>query len=60
MPKSTDKSENPRAKVPAEGTSKSMEEEVDFGPIMSLEQAQALRKGRAISMEEFKARFRLE
>jgi len=37
-----------------------MEEEADFGPIMPLEQAQALRKGRAISMEEFKARFRLE
>jgi len=37
-----------------------MEEEADFGPIMPLEQAQALRKGHAISMEEFKARFRLE
>lgn len=51
MPESKDKSETPQ-------TSKPIGEEVDFfGPIMTLEEAQALRKGRAISMEEFKARF---
>lgn len=60
MPESKDKPEHPRANVPAESTSKSVEEEENFGPIMSLEEAQALRKGRTISMDEFKARFGLE
>ena len=47
--------------APAESVSKPIGEEVDFfGPIMTLEEAQALRKGRAISMEKFKARFGLE
>jgi len=50
MPKSKDKSENPQ-------TSKPIGEEVDFfGPIMTLEEAEALRKGRTIGMEEFNTR----
>ena len=51
MPKAKDKSENPQ-------TSKPVGEDVDFfGPIMTLEEAEALRKGRSIGMEEFRARF---
>ena len=50
MTRAKDKSENPQ-------TSKPIEEEADFGPVMSLEEAQALRKGRTIGMEEFRARF---
>ncbi len=58
MPESKDKPENPQTEAPAESASKPIGEEVDFfGPIMSLEEAQALRKGRLISMEEFSARF---
>ncbi len=58
MPKSQDKSENPQTDAPAESASKPVGEEVDFfGPIMTLEEAEALRKGRTIGMEEFRARF---
>ncbi len=49
-------SKDNQAKTPKEGSSKP----VDFGPIMSLEEAEALRKGRSITMEEFKARFGLQ
>ena len=57
MPKSKDKSENPQTEAPAESISKPVEEEADFGPMMSLEEAEALRKGCTIGMEEFNARF---
>ena len=36
------------------------ETDVDFGPTMSLKQAQALREGQSIDMEAFKARFEIE
>ncbi len=51
-------SKDKQAKTPAEG--KPSEEKTYFEPIMSLEEAEALRKGRTISMEEFKARFGLQ
>ena len=50
MPESKDNSENPQ-------TSKPIGEEVDFfGPMMTLEEAEALRKGHTIGMEEFNTR----
>ena len=60
MPDPTDKPENPQDEIRAERASKPVERKVDFGPLMSLEEAEALRKGDSITMEEFKARFGLE
>lgn len=58
MPESKDKSENPQTETSAENTAKPVGEEEDFfGPIMTLEEAQALRKGRTIGLEAFRARF---
>jgi hypothetical protein len=58
MPEAKDKSENPQTEAPAESASKPFGEDEDFfGPIMTLEEAQALRKGRTIGLEAFRARF---
>ena len=53
-------SKDKRAKAPPERSPESAERKVDFGPVMSLEEAEALREGDTIPMEEFKARFGLQ
>ena len=61
MPESQDKSNNPRTEAPAKKASKAVgDKEGFFGSVMTLEEAEALRKGRSIGMDEFKTKFGLE